>query len=205
MSSRVWFLQQCINLKIIPPTLQLRSNCKLNTASSVTVENFVNNLQEASLNNVKLCIKEERLFLKHCKSEFKSSKNNLHCEIKEPFLHAFLEERLLKEKLSFSKQFRNKHKNKLIFLLKKNERPVPLYLSNDVQSPRNNKRRRKFVKRSKFRRRMRKIQKSAFPPLVNNYSDIELTSPMTSLLNKGLCWVSRRKTRFAKYVCILNK
>ena len=85
-------------------------------------------------------------------------------------------------------EFLNVHKNKLCFLLQKNNKPIPREFQSNNDSANNNstvKKCRKFVKRTKYRRKIKRQNKS-LNSLVTNYSDIELTKEMSDLLNRGL-------------------
>ena len=185
-SSRIWFLRNCLRLDILPPTLDLKA-CNNVRFSSQASETFRNNIKKSSVENLKLAITEEGLHLEKCKKELKLVTNKIHELIKEAHLHSFVESRILKDRLQNKKQLNNTHQNKLIFLLKKNEKPIPEYLKGKNQENRgtNSKKNRKFIKRTKYRRNIKRLNKKN-SNLATNYSDIEISSDMKSLLDKGL-------------------
>jgi hypothetical protein len=187
-TSRIWFLQQCINLQILPKNSQIRIDHGPRFSQNAS-QQFTNNLEYISFENLKLGLSEERRHLRKGKINLRESKIQLHRSISEPELHLFIEERLARDKERFSKQISNKHKQKLIFLLKKENRNVPSFLT--TESDRNEqqvkrKRNRKFVRRGKYRKKRKKIDKTLKESLVTNYSNTFITKDMQGLLNRGL-------------------
>ena len=185
-SSRINFLQSCINLKILPPNS--KSKCNHNPRFSQEASQlFTENLRFISFENLKIGLKEERRYLDKCKLELKAAKTQIHSLISEPNLHVFFNERLTQDKLSLSKQALNKHKQKLICLLKKENKPLPAFLNtNSTNDERKSRKNRKFVKRNRYKRLKKRIDRKMQLPLVTNFSDIAVTKDMESLLNKGL-------------------
>ena len=185
--SRIWFLRKCVNLEILPNTSVIKANPNVRF-SNVASEAIQANLQNVSLRNLKIGICEENKHLELCKKLVRDNKISLHNIIKEANLHSFLAKRLSLDSVKFKKQFYNVHKNKLCFLLQKNNKPIPRDLRASSDPPGHNsakKKSRKFVNRNKYRRRIKLLNKN-LNTLVINYSDIELSKDMTSLLNRGL-------------------
>ena len=82
----------------------------------------------------------------------------------------------------------------MCFLLTKSGKPIPPFLRNQGDNTLNDSRkRRKFVKRTKYRRKVRQLNKKV-NCLVSNYSDLELNKDMVSLLNRGLNFAVVPKT-----------
>lgn len=186
-ASRIWFLNACVRFNILPPTAVIKATHNVrfsNTASNT----FQANLQNVSFENLKLGIVEEKKNFELCKKHVRELKIALHGLITQPSLHVFLEDRLKSEKLRCKKQHFNVHKNKLCFLLNKNNRPIPRELQSNNDTSVNSsttKKSRKFVKRSQYRRKVKRHNKN-LNSLVCNYSDTILTKDMTNLLNRGL-------------------
>ena len=128
--SRVWFLQKCVSLKILPNNSKVKHHFN-ERAQNSTQRQINDNLESVSLNNLKLSLQDERQFGQTCKNDFRVAKMELHSVIKEPNLHIYIEERLDSDKLKFCKQLSNKHKQKLCHLLKKVNRQVPTFLQRD--------------------------------------------------------------------------
>ena len=186
-ASRIWFLKKCARFNVLPPTSVIKANHNVRF-SNVASQNFQVNLQNVSLENLKIGIVEENKHLDLCKNQLRSVKISVHGLISEPNLHLFLEEKVYSDKSKLKKQYYNVHKNKLCFLLHKNNRPIPreLQSNNDlVNNSSTAKKSRKFVKRTKYRRKIKRQNKS-LNSLVTNYSNIELTKDMSNLLNRGL-------------------
>ena len=194
-SSRINFLQSCINFKILPPNSKIKCNHNPRFSQEAS-KIFTENLEFISFENLKIGLREERLYLKKCKLELKKSKIHLHSLILEPNLHVFFNTRLAQDKLVLSKQAVNKHKQKLIFLFKKENRPLPSHLKTSLtnEESKQKKKNRKFIKRNRYRKLKKKIDRKMQLPLVTNFSDIEVTKDMESLLNKGLNYAIVPKT-----------
>lgn len=147
---------------------------------------FENNLINISFQNLKIGLEEEKIFLESCKCEFRNSKIRMHSTISEVSLHTFIENRLKSDQSRLKKQFYNMHKNKLVFLLTKNDKPIPNFLKDQSPNVTNgSKKSRKFIRRTRYRRKIKQLNRRK-NCLVINYSDIELSKDMISLLNRGL-------------------
>ena len=186
-TSRIWFLKMCLKFKILPPTLALNSNHNSRFSSQASAS-FQNNLTRASLDNLKLGLEEEKKHLVTCKKAVRDDKTEIHAKILDPPLHIYIEERILHDKAKLKKQLHNTHHSKLLFLMRKNNLPIPHDLMKDSEHVTNNsskKKNRKFVKRTKYRRKMKQLNKKN-SNLVTNYSNIEISKDMDSLFDKGL-------------------
>ena len=99
-----------------------------------------------------------------------------------------MEDRILKDKARILKQVKNKHRQKMCFLLEREGRAIPSYLKasdvNDKES--SNKKNRKFIKRNKYRRKKRQLDRKMQAQIVTNYSDKVLTNEMKSFCQLGL-------------------
>ena len=183
--SRVWFLKTCIKLNILPPTSAIKANHNIRFTDTAS-KRFQNNLINTSLQNLKIGLEEEKIFLESCKCEFRNSKIRMHSSISEIAFHAFIENRLKSDQSRLKKQFYNMHRNKLVFLLTKSDKPIPNFLKDQSPNvPNGSKKSRKFIRRTRYRRRIKQLNRRK-NCLVINYSDIELSKDMKSLLNRGL-------------------
>ena len=184
-SSRIWFLKHCLKLNLLPPTSIIKANHNVRFSDKAS-DVFSENLRKTSFENLKLGIEEEKKFVDTCKLDFHRLKLSLHSVISEANLHIYIESRLKIDSVRLNKQFHNVHKTKLCFLLKKDARPIPSFLSSQTENPSvGPKKPRRFVKRTVYRRKVKQLNKKQ-NCLVTNYSDIVLTKDMESLLNRGL-------------------
>ena len=184
--SRIFFLNQCLKLDILPPTIAIKANHN-DRYSLQGSETFQRNLRNLGIENLRLSINEEKKHVDKCKAELRNIKCDMHRIITEAPLHSYIEERILKEKSKLKKQFYNHHHSKIIFLLKKGNKAIPRYLLNTTQTSgeKQKKKNRKFVKNSKYRRKIKKLNRKT-GNLVTNYSKTPLTEDMENLLNRGL-------------------
>ena len=128
---------------------------------------------------MKLGLREERRFFESFKNDLRFAKIDTHKVITEPNLHIFFEDRISSVRAKLSKQVKNKHRQKLCFLLEKEGRQIPSFLFNNPLSQSNSKKKsRKFIKRNRFRRKKRQLDKKMQAPIVTNYSDKILTKDM---------------------------
>ena len=116
--SRIWFLNQCLKLKLLPNNSKVKTG--VTKSFSITTQNQIDeNLFNVGLQNLKLGLKEEQRSLVSFKFDLRSAKIELHKVIIEPNLHIFIEDRILKDKARILKQVKNKHRQKLCFLLER--------------------------------------------------------------------------------------
>ncbi len=94
-------------------------------------------MRKTSFENLKIGIEEEKKFVDTCKLDFHRLKLSLHSVISEANLHIYIESRLKIDSVRLNKQFHNVivHKTKLCFLLKKDTRPIPSFLSSQTENP----------------------------------------------------------------------
>lgn len=184
-NSRIWFLKNCLKLNVLPKTLTIKANHNARFTGEAS-DLFSENLRNVSVDNLKLGLKEEQKFLKDSKVNVHNLKLSLHAVMSEANLHIYIERRLKADQSRLYKQFYNVHKTKLCFLLEKADRDIPPFLSNqNIIVTTGPKKPRKFIKRTKYRRKMKQLNKKQ-NCLVINYSDIELNKDMENLLNRGL-------------------
>ena len=143
--SRIWFLQKCINLKLLPNNSKVKTS-HISKLSDNVQNQITENLFNVGLENLKLGLKEERRFFESFKNDFRLAKIDTHKVITEANLHIFFEDRISSVRSKLSKQVKNKHRQKLCFLLEKEGRQIPSFLLNNALSQSKNKKKpRKFI------------------------------------------------------------
>ena len=70
--SRIWFLQQCLNLKILPNNSEPKATIDVRIRQT-TAELVKNNLHATGLSNLKLGLADERRHFQTCKNDLRAS------------------------------------------------------------------------------------------------------------------------------------
>ena len=193
-TAKLSFFHDCLTKRIIPPSLRIKrtSSMKLSERSQKLWENNIKNIE---LNNLRIIIKET-------KSEIENREKESQTPYRHFMNHFTREEQpILEEEFSIRKnrlgdKEKQRFKHKINFLesklksKKSRENTVENTSSNQTEKK---KKQRRFIKRSCYRRKMKKWSKKQIDPLYINYSDHELTSGEESLLNKHTSFVPSTK------------
>ena len=187
--SLINFLKDCLVKKVFPKTFEIKSNVdkRFSSKAQNKMKSLFTSVQTEQL---KLSIKEHHI---------------LECELYKKFLnlssevYLYLESSeivIVKKELDirlskFLLSEKNKYKAKLFNLQNVNKQD---FISNEIKPAESDnnttkKRNRRFIKRSKYRRKMKRLSQKPLDDLVINYSDHVLTSDEISLFNKHLNFV----------------
>lgn len=187
------FLTQCLEKKVIPKSFQFHQNID-NRFSCEGKKKFQNVMRHAQLNNIKLAIKEHQKLSSDIFVDFKKNSN----ELVKDFLY---EQQILIKKIleiRLDKFFFGESQNMKCKLLKLdgNRKSVSIDETRGPASIEENamqskKKRRRFIKRSKYRRIQKKLSRKPLDNLVINYAEKEfpLTSHQNALLQKNISFV----------------
>ena len=190
----VLFLKECLVKKVTPRTFEVKIKPD-KRFSEAGQKKFMNHVTQIQNEHIKLAIKESQ---ERESTEFLSYLN-FKRDIKlmlNPSEVYILNEELDKRLSKFTANEQNSYKCKLLKLQARSQVTLPPHpppTNNDVESNSDNprhKKRRRFIKRSKYRCIQRKLSSKPLDNLVINYSKHLLTPDQNSLLNKHLSFVS---------------
>ena len=183
---RLWFLDKCIDLKIVPQTLQVKPPKNEASQKNISWNNYVNLATSTSMKNLKIARTDADAILTQ-------EKNNY-----EDFLQKAVARLSQTEKLSI-KKFDEKFKAKINQKLKEKylKKLKHLKLLNNIPSEESRiegfkkikSRPRRFHKRSSYQKLKKKEAMKKISTLVFNLSDFQMTKHMENLLNHGLSFV----------------
>ena len=191
--ARSSFLQQCIDKKVIPKTFKVKTVPDTKFSDNGRAK-WLNNVKTMELNNLKIALKELSLQVKN--------QSDLVTQSKLRFYQAFTSEeqdildnefmkRQVKakncEKDKFNIKFQNLSSNNSN--LKDPQVEPPITNGSNVDNTSGKKRQRRFLKRSRYRRKLKKLSKKPMQNLCMNYSSLELSEDQRSLLNRHLSFV----------------
>lgn len=180
------FLQNCVKNKQIPKTFQIKHTIDLrfSDAGRSKLNNSIKSLQ---LTHLKLSISEHQKREKSLNDNYLRAKNEF-CLCLETTEINIINKEL---ELRFTKLLNceeNKYKAKSLKLqIEKKKNTPPPQDTPPISEKSSNKRR--WVKRSIYRRRQRKLSRKPLQNLVINYSDHVLTKDQSQLLNKHISFV----------------
>ena len=182
----VTFLKDCIVKKVFPKTFEIKINQDQRFSDNAN-KKLLNSLKQMQIEHLKLAIKEHQSREVQLFQDYLALKTDLKLYLETSEMH-LLERELQKRLEKFIENERNKYKCKLFKLQsKKSVNPEPT--QGQGTQTEGQKRRRRFIKRSRYRRIQTKLSKKPLQNLVINYSDHELTTDQQSLLNKHLSFV----------------
>ena len=178
------FLKDCIVKKVIPKTFEIK-HAPDQRFSDKGRKKWADCLKNLQVEHLKISIKELQKtecdkfqqFLK-LKTELKVSLVDTEIKVLDKECERRQNDLFLNEK--------NKYKSKLMNLQIKAQCNRQ-HSDNDAHN--RNKRSRRFLKRSKYRRKMKRLSKAPLKNLVINYSDYTLTEHDNKLLNRHLTFV----------------
>ena len=127
---RIYFFQQCLRYEVVPQTIQSRSNIHPGMSKNAAAK-LENNNKQASLNNLKTILTEERVNLTIAKADLDCAKSVLFAIVDEPKFRPILEESFQKKSRSYHQQSENKYHQKLRHLrnIQGRQGPCLLYTS----------------------------------------------------------------------------
>jgi hypothetical protein len=183
------FLSHCRAKKVVPPTFKIKQNHQMKLSEKGQVK-WQNNIKTLELNNLKIAC-----------DELHSTINSLSLKVDQSKISLFqyftreeqvtLDSELESRRKKISVKEKNRLKSKLSRLEIKAQTVVPpcTRASEGDNIGTKKKRNRRFIKRQRYRRKMRKL--SRMPPnnLCINYSSYQLSPAQQSLLNKHLSFV----------------
>ena len=187
--SLINFLNDCLVKKVFPKTFQIKSNIdkRFSSKGQNKMNSLLNTVQSEQ---IKISIKEHHKLECELYKKFSALSNELYLYLETSEIIIVKKE--LDNRLSkFLQCEKNRYKAKLLNLqnVKKQD-----FIDNEIRpaEPVNNadkKRNRRFIKRSKYRRKMKRLSQKPLDDLVINYSDYVLSSDEISLFNKHLNFV----------------
>ena len=184
------FLASCISKKIIPNTFRIKL-CNLELSDN-NQQKVINNCKNVELNVLRISSKECKLSFLKLAEQFNAEKldfisNLSHIE------NDIFEKELECRSQNLKHRERNRYKNKVFRLQSKKpilgKGPDPHNVPIGPAQPGVKKKKRRFIKRSKYRRKLRRLARKPIQSLVMNYSSIDLTFGQKSLLEKHLNFV----------------
>ena len=190
------FLQQCYVKKLVPPTFKIKHIHQM-TFSEKSEKKWQNNVRTLELSNLKLAFEELKLLVISLQIKVDQSKNSLFLRLTGEEQVLVDSELLIRYKRSYDKET-NRLKNKLFSIDHKTKKPIQPNINlvnngndNTPENPRNEntKKKRRFIKRSRYRRKMRKLSRKPLDNICVNYSSHIITDAEHSLLNKHLNYV----------------
>ena len=178
------FLKLCLKNNIIPRTFCVRSSPR-NDASTTTQHEWNNAKFKASLQLVKIAIKDSEDKVKKTLELLSKSLDELREEAITQNNNDVL--RMIdKNQLKYIRIAQNEAKKRFYKLKHPGIDIEKVEGTTNDEGDKNKKRKsRRFIKRTQFRRKVEKKRKERIT-LLHNYSSVELTKPMKSLLERGL-------------------
>ena len=191
MKSRLWFLTECSKHNIVPNTLQLKTpNTEPNkNEGSNTRNRYINNIKSASIKNLRIARQDAISCLKIFEEEFDHFVENVNNGLT-PDQKTQMKENIKKQIYKMKQISNSKHKKKLGHLKMKYN--IPKTNKENQRIPGVEKKKtttRRFIGRSKYQKWKQTESKKQKLNLVVNLSDMVITEPMKSLLNRGLSFV----------------
>ena len=191
MKSRLWFLTECSKHNIVPNTLQLKTpNTEPNkNEGSNTRNRYINNIKSASIKNLRIARQDAISCLKIFEEEFDHFVENVNNGLT-PDQKTQMKENIKKQIYKMKQISNSKHKKKLGHLKMKYN--IPKTNKENQRIPGVEKKKtttRRFIRRSKYQKWKQTESKKQKLNLVVNLSDMVITEPMKSLLNRGLSFV----------------
>ena len=193
------FLQNCHFKKVIPKTFVIKNSFDLRF-SEAGRSKWNNSLKTLQLEHLKLSISEHKKRESNLKEIYLRAKNELFAYLVTSEIRTFNSELDLRlSKLLFCEDNKFKSKELKLKIDKQRKAPPPPDTPTNAQK---SSRRRKFIKRSRYRRKQQKLSRKPLQNLVINYSDHILTKDQTQLLNKHISFVPMpEKINFTQLTC----
>ena len=227
----IFFLEQCIALKVIPNSYLPRLKAK-ESKSSAFKEEWFKSLKQEALRLIQKTVEDDRISLAKSVEEIDSQYNIIR-HLVESYDVNMVEElrvRFMSRTSSFKKYAMDKKVKKLNFLSSIQNVQNVEHTSNDIEAkgepsknvnnvnktedefnvinddtPKTKKAKCKWVKKSKYRRLL-KQKKKAKVNAVFNYSGIELSAGAIKVLNKGLNYcILPDKLNISQVLCDLSE
>ena len=187
LRARSIYLENCLTKKLIPPSMKIKRTFsqKLSEKGKQQLEN---NYKSIELSNLRIIIKEIKSEQLALQEKLQQSKGLLlgHCIQEE---QNAIENILEKRRNQFFVKATKKFDNKIEFQHRKSNKPSSLQegiIENEARegNTERTKKTRRFIKRSKYRRKLRKWGKKKLEPIYTNYSDHILTEHEKKVLSK---------------------
>ena len=188
--ARLKYLENCLAKKHIPPSLKVKRSCT-QKLSEKGKKQWENNLKTTEICNLRIFIKEvknDELSLSQKVSVAKWNFFGLLLQEEQIIVERELEKRKKKFGERETERFRNKLKFQQSKVTQENLGTHTQEIDRDGET-KDKKKKRRFIKRSRYRRIIKKLSKKELKPIFTNYSDHELTISEQNLLNKHSSFV----------------
>ena len=176
-NTNINFLENCVLTGTIPNSFKIKNQPHENS-SSFTQTRWTSASRTASLQWMKIVIQEEKNQLHTIFNTLTNLKNKLQ-DLIPPEDFISIQPKLIQKNYILQQQAEAKREIKLTWLKTKQDIPI------ETDSQKGNRKKNKWIKRSKWKR-LKKKQQTQKVSVVFNYSSLDLTEPMTNLLNRGL-------------------
>ena len=195
------FLKQCIKQKLVPKTFRINQTPD-SRFSKEGKDKWEKNVRKLEQENIKLAVIEQSNLVNRLQLFVENRKTQIFQNIVDNKLLNVVKQEFLVREQQYYSQEDNNHQRKF-FLLRGSEcntsenSPVQSQgqetLNSEVDSPHTSqqgvRKTRRFIKRSKYRRKQRKNATKSINNLFINFSSVTLSEPQQSLLNKHVSFV----------------
>ena len=183
------FLRKCLESKVIPNTLVINPPHSLESMSPQTANKYKMNSSQASVNNLRIALKDANAKAHEECTHFNEFFNDLLQNLPDASEREELINYKRKREPQIASNLKHKFHQKIVHLKNKQHTVEAEPDTVGFKAPNKPFRtQRRFLNRNRYRKwKVREAQKKI--DLITNYSSFTLTKPMITLLNRGLSFV----------------